>query len=232
MRWAARPMPWRARTHRWHRSARWRSSSVWAWPEGSTPAKPARLLTLAVATSRDAALSSRQEIYLRGMPPERALRLALGSLLGPPMLTEDQLRERMRWRYPEAAPLPRRPALDALLAEAGAGRVWQDGGQGPGYYADRAALGMSTGVSSLHRHMTEGPAVDQTPEVVVAQPLEEKLTYAFRTGGFMALTVDARRFLDAERVLLDRFPLQRVSLDKLMLDAMRAAVPDLSSTLS
>ncbi|WP_157618907.1 hypothetical protein [Skermanella stibiiresistens] len=66
----------------------------------------------------------------------------------------------------------------------------------------------------------------------MAQPLEEKLTYAFRTGGFMALTVDARRFLDAERVLLDRFPLQRVSLDKLMLDAMRAAVPDLSSTLS
>jgi serine/threonine protein kinase len=192
------------------------------WPEGSTPAKPARLLTLAVATSRDAALSSRQEIYLRGMPPERALRLALGSLLGPLMLTEDQVRERVHGRYPEAAPLPRRPALDGLLAEAGAGRVWQDGEQGPGYYADRAALGMSTGVSSLHRHMTEGPAVDQTPEVVVAQQLEEKLTYALRTGGFMALTVDARRFLDAERVLLDRFPLQRVSLDKLMLDAMRA----------
>ncbi|NUB25304.1 BREX system serine/threonine kinase PglW [Azospirillum brasilense] len=192
------------------------------WPEASPRPAPNRVRALAVAASRQAALSSKGEVYPRGMPADRTLRLAAGSLLGPRVLTEAQVRERVLGRYAEAAPLPGRPTLDRLLEDAGAGRVWLDNGEeGAGYYTDQVSLGASTGVSSIHRLMTDGPAVEQTPEVTAAQHLEERMGYALRTGGFLALTVDPRRYLDAERALLDRFPLQRVSVDRLLLDAMR-----------
>jgi serine/threonine protein kinase len=193
------------------------------WPSEMAPPTQTRLLTLAVAASSSAALSSRQEIYPQGMPAGRALKMALGSLLGPRFLKEEQVRDRVRGRYPEAAALPPRPALDALLAGVGAGRVWADGDDGPGYYADRASSDASSGRSSVHRYKTDGPPVDQTPDVVLAQRLEEKLAYADRTGGFMALTVEPRLYLDAGRALLGRFPRRRVSFDALMLKALRAA---------
>lgn len=197
------------------------------WPvleeEGAAPRPaPVRVRALAVAASRTAALSSKGEIYPRGMPAERTLRLAAGSLLGPRALTEAQLRERVEGRYAEAARLPARPALDALLEQAGTSRVWrEDGEDGPGYYADHGDFGMSSGLTSLHRSLTDGPPVEQTPEVEAARRLEERMAYALRSGGFLALTVDPRRYLDAEQALLDRFPLRRVSIDRLLLDAMR-----------
>jgi serine/threonine protein kinase len=49
-------------------------------PEGSAPFSKDRLLRLAVAVSRTAAMSPRQEIYPRGMPAGRALKLGLGAL--------------------------------------------------------------------------------------------------------------------------------------------------------
>lgn len=197
------------------------------WPileEEDAPPRPApvRVRALAVAASRTAALSSKGEIYPRGMPAERTMRLAAGSLLGPRLLTEAQVRERVEGRYPEAAPLPTRPALDGLMEQAGTGRVWrEDGEDGPGYRADDASFGLSSGLTSLHRALTDGPPVEQTPEVEAARRLEERMAYALRSGGFLALTVDPRRYLDAEQALLDRFPLRRVSIDRLLLDAMR-----------
>ncbi|WP_029008644.1 BREX system serine/threonine kinase PglW [Azospirillum halopraeferens] len=197
------------------------------WPalegvEAAPRPAPVRVRALAVAASRTAALSSKGEVYPRGMTAERTLRLAAGSLLGPRVLTEAQVRERVEGRYAEAAPLPTRPALDALLEQAGTGRVWrEDGEDGPGYYAGRTGFGVSSGLSSLHRSLTDGPPVEQTPEVDAARHLEEKLAYALRTGGFLALTVEPRRYLDAEQALLDRFPLRRVSLDRLLLDVLR-----------
>lgn len=194
------------------------------WPSDLAPPPPARLLSLAVAASSSAALSSRQEIYPRGMSAERALKMALGSLLGPRVLKEEQVRDRVRGRYPEATPLPPRPALDALLLEAGAGRVWaEDGDDGPGYYADRASSDATSGRGSVHRYKTDGSPVDQTPDVARARRLEEQLAYADRTGGFMALTVEPRLYLDAERALLGRFARRRVSFDALMLGALKEA---------
>ncbi|CAO3401284.1 BREX system serine/threonine kinase PglW [Azospirillum palustre] len=197
------------------------------WPvleEEDAPPRPApvRVRALAVAAARTAALSSKGEIYPRGMPAERTLRLAAGSLLGPRALTEAQVRERVEGRYAEAAPLPARPALDTLLEQAGTSRVWrEDGEDGPGYYADHTGFGKSSGLTSLHRSLTDGPPVDQTPEVEAARHLEERMAYALRSGGFLALTVDPRRYLDAEQALLDRFPLRRISIDRLLLNAMR-----------
>ena len=93
-------------------------------PEGDRTIPPDRLVRLGVRASEKAALSSRMEIYPRGMPAARALKLGMGSLLGPKSLTIKQIQQRIGSRYPEAEPIPGPPALDRLLAEAGIELVW------------------------------------------------------------------------------------------------------------
>ncbi len=85
----------------------------------------ARIVRLASAVSRHAALSSRQELYPQNMPPARAVRLSHGALNGLRMLTVSQVKERVAGRYPDAAPLPDHPVLDDLLREAGFDFRWE-----------------------------------------------------------------------------------------------------------
>ena len=87
-------------------------------PELGGTIQPLRLLRLATSASRAAALSSRQEIYPRGMPAPQALRQSLGALVGVPELGVEELKTRVRGRYAEAEPLPDRPALDRLAVAA------------------------------------------------------------------------------------------------------------------
>ncbi|WP_165982469.1 BREX system serine/threonine kinase PglW [Dankookia rubra] len=191
-------------------------------PEGVGPLPAGRLLKLAAAASHGAALSTRLELYPRDMAPLAALRLSLGALAGAAVLREDELRARVRGRFPEAAPLPPRPALDALLEEAGADREWRTpAGRDAGYYA-RTVSDTDTGTLSVLRQATTAPASEATPEVLDARALEDKLAYAARTGAFLALTVEPRRTHDAEAELLRRFPREVVSLERLMLRAMRS----------
>ena len=79
------------------------------------PLAPTRLLRLAASASRNAAVSSRQEVYARGMAPIQALRQSLGALVGARELGVKDIQDRVRGRYPEASPLPGRPGLDRLL---------------------------------------------------------------------------------------------------------------------
>ena len=190
-------------------------------PEGAPPLAPGRLSRLATAASTGSALSARLELYPRGMTAENALRLSLGSLTGPQMLTEDALRGRVKGRFPAAAPLPQRPELDALLDRVGAERVWQDGPEGPGYYP-RLPTSAATSTSEFGRHGTLSPTLETTPEVLGARDLEEKITHAAKTGAFLALTVEPRRLGEAEAELVRRFPREVINLERLMLQAMRA----------
>jgi hypothetical protein len=193
-------------------------------PEGLAAPPPARLLKLAAAASGRAALSSRGEIYPRGMAPARALALAAGSLYGPRALTLAGIRERVLGRYPEAAPLPEPPALDGLLAEAGLELVWRaDRPEGPAYERPAAALRPSAGSSTSYQRLDTflTPGVPVTPEVAAARQLEAKLDAAARSGGFLALACAVRLARHVEAELLHRFDLIRVSLDALMLQAMR-----------
>ena len=191
-------------------------------PEGVDGLPPGRRLKLASAASAGAALSTRLELYPRGMAALAALRLSLGALVGADVLREDDLRARVRGRFPEAEPLPPRPALDALLEEAGADREWRTpANREAGYYA-RTVTDSDTGTVGTLRHPTHAAAPEATPDVLDARALEEKLVHAARTGAFLALTVEPRRTPDAEAELLRRFPREVVSLERLMLGAMRA----------
>ena len=189
-------------------------------PEGLSAFPAARLTKLAASASATAALSSRQELYPRGMPALEALRLSLGALAGAKLLKEDDLRARIRGRFPEAAPLPPRPELDMLLEQAGVEREWRTPeAEDAGYYT-RTVTSTDTGTQTSTRFATYAVAPEPTTEVLDARTLEEKIAHAARTGSFLALTVEPRRAREAEAELLRRFPREAISLERLLLRAM------------
>lgn len=192
-------------------------------PAGFTPVSDTRLVRLAVAASGLAALSSRQELYPRNLDPARALKLAQGAIYGVPNLSVAVLRERVRSRYPDAAPLPDRPALDTLLEQAGIDLKWDPNS---GTYTGRAA-GSGT-ISSTSRPPSRRPTADTgqepagpSPEVADAREFEQRLRHGLKQGSFYALLVDPKSFDRAVGDLTDRFGVERVDLEGLMLDAMR-----------
>ena len=201
-------------------------------PEANPALSAQRLLRLATAASQRAALSSRQEIYPRGMAASLALRQSLGALMGVRFLKLKDVQDRVAGRYPEAQPLPKRPLLDTLLSDVGALLVWRDDAPaGPGYVPSTQALGPSAGSTTQYSRaataMERGlPAPDigtdeASAPAIEAQKLEDRLAYAHKAGGFLVLTVEPRLAHYIEAELLRRFGRQRVSFDTLMLKALR-----------
>ncbi|HXH13501.1 MAG TPA: BREX system serine/threonine kinase PglW [Alphaproteobacteria bacterium] len=193
-------------------------------PPPGDPALPAdRLLRLAVAASNTAALSSRLEVYPRRMSAARALKLGVGSLLGPKALTAQQVRQRIASRYPEAEPIPDPPVLDDLLRDAGLDWVWDSAvaaGQG-GYRPRSVSSDVSAGTSSSRPwHLSD--ELSTSPEMEAAHALDARLARAVAERRFLVLTVAPRHLLHAERHLLRRFPLTRLDLEALLIQAMKA----------
>ncbi|MCZ8257646.1 MAG: BREX system serine/threonine kinase PglW, partial [Polaromonas sp.] len=209
----------------------------------SAPMASTRLLRLATSASRKAALSSRQEIYGRGMPAIQALRQSLGALVGAPTLRTRELQDRVRGRYPEATPLPGRPELDRLLEEVGAPLQWSPtAADGAGAYLS-ASLGSNptAGITTLFSRQStflgtaangsqaKLPEVDSDALISDARNAEDRLQRSIKSGGLLVLTVLPRQAHHAEAELLRRFgpnsptkpALQRASFDALLLKALR-----------
>lgn len=231
-------------------------SPAWVDPSrpavgSSAPLTATRLLRLAAAASRKAAVSSRQEIYPRGMAPLQALKQSLGALVGAPELTANDIQARVRGRYADAAPLPPRPALDRLLEEAGAPLAWDPtAADGRGAYR-LATLGraQTAGTTTqISRQATALTAQAVGDELVQAAEVEQRLIRSLHQGGMLVLTVPPRLARYAEAELLRRFgqpgassaapipptlpapsglpvalpaPLQRLNFDALLLSALR-----------
>jgi serine/threonine protein kinase len=201
-------------------------------PEANPALSAQRLLRLATAAALRAALSSRQEIYPRGMAASLALRQSLGALMGVRFLKPKDVQDRVAGRYPEAQPLPRRPLLDTLLADVGALLVWSDDAPaGPGYLPSTQALGPSAGTTTQYSRATTAmerglPAADAganetSAAAIEAEKLEERLAHAQKAGGLLVLTVEPRLAHPVEAELLRRFGRQRLSFETLMLKALR-----------
>lgn len=198
-----------------------------------TPLTPTRLLRLAASASRKAAVSSRQEMYPRGMAPIQALRQSLGALVGAPELRIKDIRDRVGGRYPEASALPDRPALDRLLEEAGAPLAWDPtAADGRGAYR-LATLGRgeTAGTTTqFSRQATEltGHAMDDD-DMAQAVAVEKRLVRSIDQGGMLVLTVSPRIARHAEDELLHRFgnprtpalAVKRINFDALLLAALR-----------
>lgn len=117
---------------------------------------PGRMLRLAASASKGASLSARAELYPKGMAPVVALRLSLGSLAGPTVLREKEVRDRVSGRFPDAVPLPPRPELDHLLDEVGAERIWRDDHPEGSGYVSRIGRGTIGYARSAGRPVARG----------------------------------------------------------------------------
>ena len=204
-----------------------------AAPHGCQPFGNERLLNLAAAMGHLAAVSSRQEVYPRGMPADRALRLGVGALSGLGVgeaekgFTVEQVRERVRSRYPAAEPLPDRPELDALLHAVGLDVRWDAEDK---RYRRRESVSLNTSGSSVPRRYstaTTARHVEVTPDVAEARAFEERLRHAHADGGFLVLTVKPSSMRSAETELVRRFGTGRVSFDDLLFGAMRHEADEL-----
>jgi hypothetical protein len=195
-------------------------------PHGCQPFSNERLLNLAAAMSQTAAVS-RQELYPKGMAAERALRLGMGAFSGLGLgdgeggLSVEQIRDRLRSRYPEAEPLPNRPELDDLLVRVGLDVRWNP--ETTTYHRREQQRLVTSGSSVPKRRSTATSTrhVEITPDVAEARQFEERLRHAHADGGFLVLTVRPSRMRRCEDELLRRFGLCRVSFDDMLFAALR-----------
>ncbi|MFN5749782.1 MAG: BREX system serine/threonine kinase PglW, partial [Pseudanabaena sp.] len=159
-----------------------------------------RLMRLAAVASREAALSSRQEFYPRGMDAGRALKLSQGALLGVPLLSIAEIRDRIASRYSEAANIPDHPELDELLAAAGLDLIWDaKGANGWGCYVNRLLSPFldSSSVNSFSRQPTATGTmvIGEVDEAAAdARLFEEKLQRGLKQGAFFVILVQSRYY--------------------------------------
>jgi len=199
-------------------------------PAGTSLLSDARLLRLAAAASKNAAVSSRQELYPRGMDAARAIKLSQGAIYGVPTLTVAMIRDRVSGRYPEAAPVPDRSALDDLLKAAGFDFQWDSAGKGGGCYVARFrdVVSISSGSESISRAATSSgtsansqTAQEITPEIADARQFEERLERGIKEGSFLALIVNPKCYQRAVDELQNRFPVEVVDMEGLIVETLR-----------
>lgn len=188
--------------------------------EQKEPLPGARLVRLAASVSQNAAVSSRQELYPRGMDAQRALKLSHNALLGMETLTVRQVRERVRGCYPEAEQLPDRPKLDEWLEEL---RIKWSEDQSRYVSNYRARLSIQSGSQETSRR----PSVPGTPSAYIsedeatARQFAERLDRSHRDGGFLTLTVTPKDFQLARSVLKDKYDLQEINFEQRFLKSMK-----------
>ena len=191
-----------------------------ATPEAPEALSESRLRRLAAAVG-GVSLSPRQELYSTGMPATRALKLAQAALAGLDRLTVEELRRRVRDRYPDAQPLTGRPELDTLVQECGLALSWDERGQ---VYLAPQPGAVSSSVS-LHTRYTPRPlrAADElSPERQIARDFERSLDAAYRTPSYLALFTASKYVRRAEKILRRHFPMGVLNLDAEIIAAMRA----------
>jgi hypothetical protein len=182
-----------------------------------------RLLCLATEAAEDAALSSRNELYPRGLSALDALKLAAGVIAGASEISPGEIQERVSARYPQAERLPDHPELAPILERAGFSFRWDTGKRGGrGAYVNKdiyqTALTRSTVATSF----------GSTGSILPLSDLEERrlgfegrMKSKLEHGGFIALMVDPRKMGVKEVELAAKYDLTRVSLDDVFISTMR-----------
>ena len=195
-------------------------------PEAYAVLPVERLVRLAAAASTSADVSARLELHPRDMSAERALTLGRAAILGGDAITPAEIRRRIAARFPHAQPVPDRPELDQLLAQAGFDYRW-DEERAEYIVPSRPALtGLTSYESSLTRIATatattvRRPTTD--PQVVEAQAFEQRLIDSQRDGGMLSLMAYPLDVTAAAREL-QRFKPTTIDLDELLLSELHSA---------
>lgn len=182
-------------------------------------------LALAARASTGAAASARLELYPRGMDVARTLALSLGALSGTE-LTPDAVRKRIAARYPEAAVLPERPGLDALLA--GHGLVFMaEVGTGEYVRPGQNVTTSMTVVQPARRPTAPGQQQRRSPEAQRAAAFQDQLDRGMAAGRFRVVQVGADVASHAADALATALGVPAISLDIAITDAVRQTAEEL-----
>ncbi|WP_406272347.1 BREX system serine/threonine kinase PglW [Nocardia sp. NBC_00881] len=179
-------------------------------PDGMPTLSDQRLLQLAaVSSNAEASVSAQGQLYPVGMPAERALKLSAGALFGKRMAVEE-VRGRVHARFPDAEPLPGRPALDKLLEQCGL--RWDSDAQAyapPTLQSSVTATRMPTTLGRL-----TGPTEVAKVDTALAAVIDRR--------GFLAVLARLSALDHARRALLARHNLTEVNITAITLDQLRA----------
>jgi hypothetical protein len=184
-----------------------------------------RLVRLAAVVAQ-VAVSPRGELYPKGLEALRALKLAQSAVAGLSCVTPDELRARVRERYPEAAELPDRPLLDGMVRDAGLTLIWQES---QAAYTSPVPPLTPTSVS-LHRQETVVSASAFVPPIEVPQEIEQALHFerrlqaAYRAPSYLVLATEPKlAYLNAALENISRhFPMAVFNCEREMISALHA----------
>jgi serine/threonine protein kinase len=196
-----------------------RLQGTWAGAAGSgDTARPGpegeRLLRLAGSLAQNSALSGGLELHARSLSAGTALKLALAGAASLGRLTVQEIRDRVRARFPALAPLPDRPRLDELIRDAGLDLRYDEG--------DRAYHQPTRGRDATR--LSSRPATvlaEQGPDFITGGRLGHRLAESASARSFLALGVDASRLDRAVRALAARFGVIELDITGLLIEAMR-----------
>ena len=181
-------------------------------PAGLPAVAELRLLQLAAIGSVDRVdVNGQGQLYPVGMSPERALRLASGSVTGQ-RLSPDEIRSRVRARFPRAEELPDRPLLNDLIRDAGIPLTWQPAEQ---RFTPPTMPSLLSGTHVSTSHSDYRNMLGAEDEVAA------KLAGAVDRRSFLAVLTPLKLLTSVRRELLSRLPLAEVNVTGILLDRLR-----------
>jgi hypothetical protein len=173
-----------------------------------------RLLRLAAALARDAALAGSSDLYALGMPATAALTIALAGVGAQPVGVQE-VHARVRAKFSALTPLPDRPRLDQLIDDTGLGLVYDEDQRA---YRSRTRAHDTLGLDSRPATVL-GPVNRQ---ILPDGPSGHRLAESAATRSFLAIGVDAVRADRAVNALTSRFGAEVVDVTQVLVDAMKA----------
>lgn len=177
-----------------------------------------RALRLAAAMSGHAAgVTAAGELHRRDLPAAEAMRIALGDLPTDARVSTKELQDRVAARFPQLAPMPGRPQLDSVVADAGVGlRFDETSGQ---YIGQNASSGDT---SMLTRRPATVTAADrsQVEDTAITRRLEESR----RRRSYLVLGTIPSRLGVLEEALESRFAARRLNVASALLEAMQSVL--------
>jgi serine/threonine protein kinase len=178
--------------------------------------------------SGEVAVSPRLELYPKNLDPLRALKLAQAGLAGIAKITTEELRSRVRDRYPEAQPLPERPELADLLIKAGLAFNWDERQSAwlappPPQFASSTSLHRFATVVADPIQASWVAPVERSPEIDVAFDFERRLQAAYRVPSYLVIATEPRvkHLKQVGENIAKHFPMAVFDCEREMLAALR-----------
>jgi hypothetical protein len=174
-----------------------------------------RRVTLAAAASKCAAASGAGDLHHRDLASVAALELTFAGF-GGQQLAPEEIRERVRVRFPAVPELPQRPGLDALVSQAGLELTFDDRLR---VYRATQAGSRTTGLES--RRPTSLTAI--TSPVGSTGALGARLETSLASRSFLALGVRADRLPRFVQAAEGKYGATVVDLTGVLLELLRGA---------